>query len=898
MTESPERSSSPQVLPAGTVTFFFSDIEGSTKHLIELGDRYAALLEKHHLLLRRAIALGGGSELATEGDSFFAVFPTAAGGVAAAIDAQEALLTEPWEHGAPLRVRMGLHTGEGRIVGNSYIGLDVHRAARIAAAAHGGQIVVSAVTAALVSPNLPETASLRDLGVHALKDLDRPEHLFQVTLRGHQKVFPPVRSVGTSRFPKTVNALVGREADLEAAGRLVSRSDVHLVTITGPGGIGKTRLAIELLRSLQLGYPGGVHFIDLSGMTDPLLVVPAVGRALGVLDSENRDIAASIGETLGDADVLAVLDNFEQVVEAASHLSVVLAHSPHLKLIVTSREPLRIRGEYEYPLRPLRLPEANDSTEDAEEAPAMALFLDRARAVVPEFEVDDRNNDALIALVRRLEGVPLAIELAAPKLRMFTPEMLAERFRNQMNLIASDSRDLPARHHTMRTAIRWSYDLLSEPAQTLFRRLGVFSGGFSLDAARQVCDISDDEYVQFMDTIEDLVAKSMVTVSAGASGEPRYRLLETLREFATAELIAGGEFEAARGAHLEWFRGFVQQNWEGFFESTFAQVLDAVEQERHNVRSALEYALSRPESVAAGLEIAGRLFIYWDVRGYGREGLDWLNRLLSQPAAAQSTTGRAHALEARGWLRRVHPGDSDPRRDLSEANRIWEELGSQQGLAWSVAIHGLISFTAMDLTSALDQFERAAAIGRSTGDERLTEIWCTFGLGHIHWAMGDMQQAHTLLLRSLRYARRWRHGWAIGHAQFGLGIIELLRGNLDEARARMEESLLLRRDIRDLRGIADCLGSMALLWGSLGDHVKATTLLGAAEAQRRATGQMLVPWQQPYVDGAMERCRSLLGTEAYEEAFARGKGLGREDAIALALDHGRMESTRGDQVLV
>lgn len=871
-------------LPTGDVTFLFTDIEGSTRLVQRLGTDYTEILDRHNRLIREAIALGGGTEFGTEGDAFFVAFPDAAGALRSAVDAQQRLSREPWPDGVDVRVRIGLHTGEGRVGGGSYVGLDVNRAARIAAAGHGGQVLVSSITADLVRSHLPTGVSLADMGRHSLKDLDRPEHLYQLVIEGLPSDFPPLRARSERSLPAPVTSLVGREVDLDSTRRLLLRPGLRLLTVTGPGGTGKTRLATELLHLVGAEFPDGIHYLDLSGVTDPALVLPALGRVLGIIDAEGREIAHIAAGLIGTARVLVLLDNMEQVLAAGPDLAAVLEHTTNLRLLVTSREPLRIRGEFEYPLNPLAVPPRGSPLARLGEAAAVQLFVERARAVIPGFELSDDNAAAIAELVRHLDGLPLAIELAVPKLRVLSPSALLERMGRRLDLLTGGTRDMPERHHTLRAAISWSYDLLDDEARRLFRRLGVFAGGWTLDAALAVSGEPDPDEDRLLDVLSDLVSKSMVTFYLDAAGQPRYRLLETLRAYALEQLVEAGEEADIRTAHLEWCLDFVQHYERGYTSAEFPHVLDVIELERHNIRAGLEWVLSNPIHIEKGLQIAGTLWIFWDVRGYATEGEHWLRRLLATPEAAERTRGRAIALDAAGWLGRLTPESASPDADFSEADQIWRELGDTRWLAWSLSMHGMITYNAYQPERAREQFEEGARLAREIGDEPLAEIWCYFGLAHVYWMTGAMDTAEQLLLRSLDFARKWNHVWAIGHAQFSYGILDFLKGDIPQARERLRESLGLRRDMRDLRGIADCLGALALVAGAGGDHRTAARLLGAADAQREAAGQVLVPWLEPFFDQIRQESRARLDEEPFDRAVRDGRGLSRAEAVALGLD--------------
>ncbi len=478
-------------LPAGTVTLLFSDIEGSTRLLQRLADRYAEVLREHHRLLRLAFGAWDGIEVDNQGDSFFVAFPAAADAVVAAVTAQRALAGHPWPDGVSVRVRMGLHTGEPINIGERYIGVDVHRAARVGAAAHGGQVLLSRTTADLVARALPVGVALRDLGPHRLKDLEHPEHLYQLVVEGLPADFPPLRTLDSrpNNLPLAPTPFVGREREVAQVVALLRHADVRLLTLTGPGGTGKTRLGQRVAAELLDDFPDGVWFVDLAPITDPALVAATIARVLGVQEGADQPLVASLIEQLREKRLLLVLDNFEQVVGAALQVAEVLAACPGLKVLVTSRVALRLSREHEYPVPPLALPDPRrlPPLDRLSQYEAVRLFIERAQAVKPDFAVTNENAPAVAEICHRLDGLPLAIELAAARVKLLPPRALLARLGHRLQVLTGGARDLPARQQTLRGAIDWSYRLLAPEEQALFARLAVFVGGRTLEAAEAVC---------------------------------------------------------------------------------------------------------------------------------------------------------------------------------------------------------------------------------------------------------------------------------------------------------------------------------------------------------------------------------------------------------------------------
>ena len=522
------------MLPTGTLTFLFSDIEGSTRLVQALGAAYPAVLERHQALLRAAFDEAGGVEVATEGDSFFVVFRSALAAVGAAAAADRALAAEPWPAEAGgVRVRMGLHSGEAMLGGDNYVGLDVHRAARIGAAAHGGQILISDMTRGLVAGSLSADLSLRDLGEHRLKDLDQPERLFQLAVSGLTQEFPPPRTLEIpTNLPAQVTDFIGRKQEVQAVADLVRHS--RLLTLTGPGGTGKTRLALQVASQLRSEFIGGVFFADLSPLTDPALIPTTIASALGVREQPDRPLLASLQAHLRDRRLLLVLDNFEQLQAGAPLVAQLLEAAPDLVVLVTSRERLHLRGEQEYPVPPLGLPDAASLSHlDAlTQYDAVALFIRRAQAVRPDFEIDNLSAPAVAGICARLDGLPLAIELAAARVKLLDPEAILRRLEGSLSLLTSTTRDLTERQRTLRGAIDWSHDLLDPTERILFRRLGIFVGGCSIERAQEICDGDGRLGIDMLDGLTSLTDKSLLRRLNPVDGEPRVGMLETVREYA------------------------------------------------------------------------------------------------------------------------------------------------------------------------------------------------------------------------------------------------------------------------------------------------------------------------------------------------------------------------------
>ncbi|HEY6407500.1 MAG TPA: adenylate/guanylate cyclase domain-containing protein, partial [Ktedonobacteraceae bacterium] len=644
-------------LPAGTITLLFTDIEGSTQLLQQLGAHYAELLTGCRNLLRTAFHTYGGYEVDTQGDAIFAAFARASDALSAAVTAQRQLVLHTWPDAAVVRVRMGLHTGEPIRVAEGYVGLDVHYAARIMSAGHGGQVLLSQTTRDLVEQDLPAGVSLRDLGEHRLKDLEQPIALSQAVIAGLLADFPPLKTRGlrSHNLPAQPTPLIGREHEVATNRQLLRREEVRLVTLTGPGGTGKTRLGLQIASELRNVFADGVYFVSLAPISDPMLVMPTIAQALGIRDRVElgQPLSARLAEVLQQKQVLLLLDNFEQVIGAASQVADLLASCPQLKVLVTSREVLHVRAEHEFAVPPLELPDLAHLPEPAALArfPSVALFLQRAQAANPDFQLNATNARIVAAICVRLDGLPLAIELAAARMKLLSPQKLLARLSRRLAILTGGARDLPARQQTLRNTIEWSYHLLTAWEQRLFRRLSVFVGGCTLQAAEAVCTVPDDGAGQVLDGIASLVDKSLLKrleQTGEGSEEPRLLMLETIREYGLEALTTSGEEQAARQAHADYFLLLAEEAEPALKGPLLVEWLERLEQEHDNLRAALRWAVEGGRADLA-LRVGVALERFWVVRGHRNEGLAFLERALVAEAEI-ATDLRAKALLAAARL--------------------------------------------------------------------------------------------------------------------------------------------------------------------------------------------------------------------------------------------------------
>src|SRR5215211_3906572 len=742
-------------LPTGTVTFLFTDIEGSTGLLQTLGDRYPAVLDEHAAILRKAVADAGGIEVSTHGDAFFVVFTSPAAAVRAAVAAQLALADHDWSPGPPVRVRMGLHTGEGTRGGDDYAGLDVHRAARIADAAHGGQVIVSDTTRALVEQALPDGAALRDLGPHRLRGLAEPERLHQLAADGLPDEFPPPRTLDArpGNLPVALSSFVGRESEIAEVERLLDQT--RLLTLTGPGGSGKSRLALAVAADLLLRFRDGAWFVDLAPVTDPALVLSAVANALGVPEAADRPILDGVKEHLRDRELLCVLDNFEQVAEAGPVLEELLTAAPGLRTVVTSRVVLSLRGEQEYAVPPLPVPDPERLPRDPAELEAMAavrLFRERAAAASPRFALTAANAPVVAEITARLDGLPLAIELAATRTKVLTPEQILDRLKRRLALLTSGPRSLPKRQQTLRAAIAWSYDLLEEAERRLFARLSAFTGGWTFEAAEAVCE-PEAFGLDALDGLTSLVDKSLVRRVEPPGRPARFSMLETIREFGLEQLETLGDAEELRRRHAGWFLDLATDAEPHLTADDQGEWLDRCDSEHANIRAALRWAVEAGQADRAQAA-AGALWRFWQQRGHLAEGRRWLEEVLAMPSGQGPTPARAKALTGAG------------------------------GIAWWQE----------DMAAAQVFYEQALAIERELGDPaRIAEA--LYNQGFILGARGDFDAAVRLFEESLALFRGAGDETGMARAEWMIVIRDLIAGDLDGTVARAEEAVATWRRV-------------------------------------------------------------------------------------------------------
>ncbi len=833
-------------LPTGTVTFLFTDMEGATRLLEELGSGYQDILAQHHRLLREVFERHGGVEVDTQGDAFFVSFPSALAAVRAAADAQRALAD------TQVRVRIGLHSGEAAVSETGYVGADVHRAARISSAAHGGQVLMSQATRELVEDDLLDELGLRDLGKHRLKDLTRAQRLHQLLIEGLPAEFPAPRTLEQrpTNLPVQRTALIGRERELAEIFNLLSQT--RLLTLTGPGGTGKTRLALQLAADVLDHYDDGVFLVDLANIDDPGLVVSAVGQTLGIKEGGGRPLSEALVEYFAGKRMLLVLDNMEHVVEAAPELSACLASSPDSKLLTTSRTALRLSDEQEYPVPPLGAPAA------------VELFAERARAVKPEFVLNG-DREVVAEICVRVDALPLAIELAAARVKLLPPRKLLERLEQRLPLLTAGARDAPERHRTLRATIDWSFQLLDEPEQELFMRLSVFSGGCTLEAAEAVSDAT-------LDGLASLVDKSLVPERDGAGGEPRFSMLETVREYARERLEERGEADALAERHAAYFLSLAEEVCAGAPDEDVEQGRPLFH-ELDNLRRALGWLVASGD-VERELRLATAAFWGLWTRVSLRELKAWLVSALERAGGVDPRL-RAAALGAAA-LAAANLAESEAAREYARESLVLaRERGDKRQIEWALRV---LSFDEPDLDERRRLLRECERLLRELGNDAGLG-WVTFLLGRAFVDEGAFDQARDRLEEAAAIFRGLGRRWEATNAEIEMAYLLIANGEHEAAHPIVEEAVRTAVELQSVGLSAEAFVAVAGVRVET-DPGAAAQLLSAAGTIAEEAGQPLDPRR---VERTAEAARKRLG-DRFEAEWEAGRALTLEQAATLALE--------------
>ena len=927
-------------LPSGTVTFLFTDIEGSTRLAQEYANDLSALLARHKEILNQAIEAYHGHVFQIVGDSFSAAFDTATNALKAATDAQRLLYEEAWSP-EPIKVRMGIHTGAAQVAEDSsiegpYAGYaTLAMTQRIVSAAHGGQILLSQTTRDLVWEQLPPDITLRDMGEHRLKDLLHPIHLYQVTAHDLPADFPPLKTLEAfpHNLPAQLTSFIGRETQLAEAKQLLANT--RLLTLTGPGGTGKTRLSLKIAQDRLSSFNDGVWFIELAPLTDPSLIPQTIATIFGLRELPNLPILNIVTDYLRAKQLLLILDNCEHLIEASAKLSDHLLHScPQVKIIASSREALGITGETAYRVPSLSLPDHVQVTREAlMESESVRLFVERASAANPKFHLTEENASDVAQICNRLDGIPLALELAAARSPVFSPGQIAARLNDRFRLLTGGSRSALERHQTLRALIDWSYDLLSDEEQTLLRYLSVFAGGWTFETAEVVCS-----ELEVLNLLTQLVNKSLVLVDADAHARPtRYRLLETIRQYARDKLLGAGESEKMRNRHLDFFLNFAEEA-EPHFNRPEEMVWTArLEAEVDNLRAALEWALEHDAVIALRLGIA--LHFFWSRHGYEEEGRRFVSEALGQikalppvegEAAHQRIALQAKALNAFGVLGFGLGDFRGSVKVFEESVGLSRKIGEKHTLSWALSYIGIAGAYMGIAESSYAAAQEGLSLAREVGDKVLLGLALINMAATVAMTRGDYKTTRAYSEEGLRLLRDMGARWAIAMLSFGMGLSAAMQGNFAEARSRFEACLPLFNEMGDRHrvnmvhsefahierrqghfaeakplyretiqewqrlghraAIAHELECLAMIAKAQEEDERAARLFGAAEDLREKINIAMTPFERVEYDREVNDLRANMDESTFVKAWSEGRTMTIEEAIAFALESDSIKS--------
>ena len=874
-------------LPIGTITFLFSDIEGSSKKWEQHPDAMRVALAAHDRMLREAFEGQRGYVFKTVGDAFCVAFDTALQALVGALQAQRALRSTTWEGIEELKVRMALHTGAAEHRDGDYFGQSLNRVARILASAHGGQVLFSLPAEELVRDGLPPGVQLRALGEHRLRDLSRPEQLFQLVTADLPSQFPALRSLESvpNNLPVQLTSFIGRERELTEVKRLLGST--RLLTLTGSGGTGKTRVSLQVSAEMLDQYHDGVWLVEFATIDDGSLVIETVAGALELRQEADRSLATTLTGFLRNKQLLLIFDNCEHVVAACARLAETLLRScPQLRILASSREPLGIAGENAWPLPPLSLPnhwrdiaDGPDALDRLSEYEAVRLFIDRATLARPAFQATNENIATIAQICWRLDGIALAIELAAARIRVLTLQQIVERLDDRFHLLTTGSRTAAPRQQTLRSLIDWSHDLLSEPERVLFRRLSVFARGRTLESIEVVCADSTLESWEIVDLLTQLVDKSLVYVEKGAGGA-RYYILESIWDYANEKLVVAGEADVFRGRHLDYFVGYAEKISPQLRGPQQKEWLERAEDEAINLRFGIETSQELPGEVTKGLRLMAAMQRFVEVRGLFKEAREHFTKLLAHPDAAARDLLRARALAAAGRLAWIADDMPATLALHTEALEIFRELGDPRGVPQALADLGFHALDARDIPRARALLDEAATLATPLNDARLSAH-----IQHIRGVIasgeGDFARAFSLEEESLSYYQQIGDTWFDIIVSWNVGVNATVLGRFADARAHLTKCLQVGLDLGNRWGASYPLEALATLALAEHQYERAARLFGAAEAQRSRSGVVPQAAEHPALRAIVAAATDFHGP-AIENARKEGRALSLDAAVALA----------------
>ena len=863
-------------LPTGTVTFLFTDIENSTKLWEQHPDPMRLLLARHDALLRQTIPDEGGHVFKTVGDAFCAVFADAAQAIATALHLQRSLQAWQEPEMPALRVRMALHTGQAEERDSDYFGPTLNRIARLLAIGHGGQALVSEAVHDAVIAHLPPGVRLRDLQSHRLKDLSQPEHVWQICHPDLAADFPPLRSLAANNLPVQMTSFVGREEALGDVKRLLTQH--RLVTLTGPGGAGKTRLALQA--AAEIGEADGIWIVDLASLGEKSQVPQALASVLGIREEAGRSLLQTLAETLKTKRMLLIFDNCEHLLEACAGLAQALLSScPQITILATSRERLGIAGEQLCQVLPMSLPDPNrpQSAQTLRQFESAQLFMGRAASSSPSFSLTDANAPALAQLCHRLDGIPLALELAAARVRSLSVEQINERLDQRFRLLTGGSRTALPRQQTLQNLMDWSYELLTGPERSLLARVSVFSGGWTLAAGEAVCTgVGMDEW-EVLDLLASLGDKSLLIYD-----NERYRLLETVRLYARDRLDAMPDAQAVRERHADYFLALAVETEPKLYGPDQVFWLNTLEADHDNFRTAMVWFITQGDAVRA-VRLAGQMGRFWQVRGYLSEGCAALERALALGEASEATPARAYALSSLSILAMARGDIATSLAASEQCLAVWLRLENPSAVAMMRSNLGTILTQQGDFARARAMLKEALAFQEKEKNERA--LASTLGsLGEVARYEGNYVEAEALAQQSLDLWRKSENLVPVAIQINNLGRIATRQGNTALARAYLREALILRRSLGDQKGLLWSVDATADLTAALGRLAEAAQLYAAAETLSAAQGVTASPVELGERNYFLALVRNGLGVGNFAAAWADGQGLTLDAAVSLALN--------------
>ena len=862
-------------------TFLFADIEGSSRLWEQDAERMQPALARHDAIARAAVVNNHGVVVKMIGDGVHAAFDDPLDAVHATLELQREIAVLEEESGIPLRIRCGLHAGVHERRDNDYFGAAVNRAARVTGAAHGGQILLSNAVAALLADRLPANVELHDLGSVRLRGLMTPEHVFQVVHPDLRRDFPPLRSLEgiPNNLPQQVTSFVGRERELEEVKRLLA--DTRLLTLTGVGGLGKTRLSLHVAVDVMENYPDGVWLAEFAALTDGARVAQAVASAIGIKEDAGRPVQEALTKFVADRRLLVIFDNCEHLVQACADLAAQLLHAgPDVKILASSREHLRVAGETTYPVHSLSVPDLPRGLPANElgQFEAVRLFVERARAVQPAFALNDANADAVADVCRRVDGIPLALELAAACVRALSVERIAIRLDDRFALLRGGDRTVLPRQQTLRALIDWSYDLLDSDERVLFRRLAVFAGGFTPESVQAVCATSEIEKSRVFDLLTQLVEKSLVVVDPDTE---RYRLLETIRQYAMARLGDANEADALRTRHLAYFLAFVEKARPELIGQDQGEWLVRLDSEFENIMAAHAWAAQAPDGAQQGLRLISAVKRYWLRRGPLGLGYRTTVEALSRQGTQARNEARCQALFDAGQLAVFMGRYADAQLHLEESLGIARELQDRNRITLALQPLAMASHGQGNAALALVYLEEALNIAREVGDRRQIAGALT-GLAQVHRVEGDLDQAAQLYDQMLEVSRILGDKDLVAVGLLNLAMVAVATGNAGRARGMLLEVAEIAEGIGSKQVWQSGLDVCAGLAASLQDYAKAATFLGAGEVLAEHTGIQRDPTDSAFLLPLIALARESLGDTPFAKAVEAGRALAYEETISQA----------------